>query len=254
MLLKTIQWNIGGGKIRKPDDSAEGPYSENGLEQIESVLKKYQPDLVFLQETHSDTRNTQTEIIAKSIGLPNLRNDTYDRSHLEDDQELGQAIISRWPISEHNFELFTNPHFQITGQNGEIWTSNNKGVSKCLINLGVGQEIQVATLHLIPFRRFGINPLEDQFETLRENISSLARPSKTTFLLQGDFNFNETSLEQFLPGLLNQNISEVLLDKPTTPKGRKYDHIIFRDIKHIKSEVITDVLTDHFPVYSEFEI
>ncbi len=255
MLIKTIQWNIGGGKIRRiDDDPSEGPYAEDGMSHIKDILKKYNADIVTLQETHADEKNIQAEIIAKNIGLPHAINDIYDKSHIEEGQGLGQAIISRFPIRKHDFKLFFNPHFETVGPKGEKWISHDKGVSKCQSTIEKGKQIQIATLHLIPFRKFGINPLDEKFENLRKNITELASPSSNIFILQGDFNFNDVSLKQFLPGLLNQNVSEALLDKPTTPKGRKYDHVLFRGLKHIRSEVITDVLTDHFPVYSEFEI
>lgn len=254
MIIKTIQWNIGGGKIRKADDPSDGPYADDGISHIEEILKKYDADIVTLQETHTDDKVVQAEIIAKDIGLSYSTNDIYDKSHIVDEQDLGQAIISRFPISEHNFKFFFNPHFEIAGQNGATWISHNKGLSKCLVEVGVEKIIQVATLHLIPFRKFEVDPLEEKFENLRKNIAELASPSSSTFLLQGDFNFDDPSLKKFLPTLFNHGITEVLLDKPTTPKDRKYDHIVFQGLEHIRSEVITNVLTDHFPVYSEFEI
>lgn len=254
MIIKTLQWNIGGGKIRNADTPVEGPYGLDGMTHVIELLRKYNPDIITLQETHADEKVVQAEVIAKEIGLPYSTNDVYDKSHIEDGQGLGQAIISRFPISEHNFKLFFNPRFETAGPSGGIWISHDKGVSKYIVDLGKKNTVQVATLHLIPFRVFGINPLEEKFENLRKNIAELASPSSNTFLLQGDFNFDETSLKQFLPDLLNQNISEVLLDRPTTPKDRKYDHVLFRGLKHIRSEVIADVLTDHFPVYSEFQM
>src|SRR3989344_2982358 len=254
MIVKTIQWNIGGGKIRKENDPPGGPYADDGIAHIQQILEKYNADIITFQETHADDKIVQAEIIAKDINLSYTANDIYDKSHIEDGQGLGQAIISRFPISEHDFKLFFNPHFETSTPSGGIWISHDKGVSRWNVDLGKGKIIEVATLHLIPFRVFGINPLEEKFESLRKNIAELASPSSDTFLLQGDFNFDDTSLKQFLPDLLNQTESEVLLDKPTTPKDRKYDHVLYRELKHIRSEVITDVLTDHFPVYSEFEI
>lgn len=254
MIVRTIQWNIGGGKIRKVNDSVDGPYDIDGINHIKNTLKKYNPDIVTLQETHADKKIIQAKIIAKSIGLTYVTNDVYDKSHIEEGQSLGQAIILRFPISQHYFKLFFNPHFETPGPNGGVWISHDKGVSKCLVSLEKKKFLQIATLHLIPFRIFGVNPLEEKFENLRKNIANLASPSGYTFLLQGDFNFDDSSLVKFLPDLLSKNISEVLLDKPTTPKGRNYDHVLFRGLMHVRSKVIADVLTDHFPVYSEFKI
>lgn len=224
------------------------------MSHIEKVLEKYDADIVTLQETHADDKIVQAEMIAKDIGLPYSINDIYDKSHIEEEQGLGQAIISRFPIGEHNFKLFFNPRFEVAGPDGGIWVSHDKGITKCLVEIEIGKIIQVATLHLIPFRKFEIGPLEEKFENLRRNIAELSGPSSNTFLLQGDFNFDDSSLKQFLPALFSQGVSEVLLDDPTTPKGRKYDHVVYRGFKHVRSEVISSVLTDHFPIFSEFEI
>lgn len=254
MIIKTLQWNIGGGKIRSADAPVEGPYDVDGVAHIVELLKKHNPDIITLQETHADNKIIQAEIIAKEIGLPYSTNDVYDKSHIEDGQGLGQAIISRFPISEHNFKLFFNPHFETLGPSGGTWISHDKGVSRWNVDLGKGKIVEVATLHLIPFRVFGVNPLEEKFENLRNNIADLSSPSSNTFLLQGDFNFDDSSLKSFLPIIFEKGVSEVLLADPTTPKGRKYDHVVYDGLKHIRSEVLSDVLADHFPVLSEFEI
>ena len=78
------------------------------------------------------------------------------------------------------------------------------------------------------------------------------KPESDLYLYQGDLNFNEFSLKTFLPDLLINDVQEVILSEPTTPKGKKYDHILYRHLKHLKSLVISDTLTDHFPIYSEF--
>lgn len=254
MIIKTIQWNIGGGKIRDINSSVEGPYDISGIDYIIEFLRRYNPDIITLQEIHSDDKIIQSEIIAKELGLLYSINDVYDKSHIEDGQGLGQAIISRFPINDHNFKFFFNPHLEIVRPNGNKWLSHDKGVSKCLVEVEKGIKMQIVTLHLVPFRRFGVDPLEEKFESLRSNIAELSKPSDNIFLLQGDFNFDDSSLRKFIPSLFEKNISEVLLNEPTTPKGRKYDHILYRDIKHIRSEVVSTTLTDHFPIFSEFEI
>ena len=253
MIIKTIQWNIGGGKIRKENDPVEGPYREDGMNYIEVVLKKYNPDIITLQETHTDEKIIQANILAQKLHLPHMVNDVYDTSHIEQGQGLGQAIISRFPLRDHQFHFFINPNLTMLQENGETWTTHDKGVSSCFIQIEY-KLLKVATLHLVPFRKFNVDPTDITFTELRRNITDLLLPKQDQFLLQGDFNFDNDSLEALLPDILHQNVSEILQKEPTTPKGRKYDHILFRGIKLIHSEVISNVLTDHFPVYSEFEI
>jgi endonuclease/exonuclease/phosphatase (EEP) superfamily protein YafD len=49
-------------------------------------------------------------------------------------------------------------------------------------------------------------------------------------------------------------MNELGIDKPTTPNGSYYDHIIFKGVKLIESHVLSNVLTDHYPVVATFEL
>jgi endonuclease/exonuclease/phosphatase (EEP) superfamily protein YafD len=164
---------------------------------------------------------------------------------------LGQAIISKFPISSHHFDFFYNPKFELIDPNGEKWISHNKGITSCEILIN-DNPILVSTLHLIPFRKFGI-PLDDpRIEKVKKSIAKNINVTVEKLLLQGDFNVDNPSLKEFLPEITSKT-QEVLLDTPTTPKNRRYDHVVYKGLKHLKSEVIT-TLTDHYIVYSEFEL
>lgn len=254
MRIKTLQWNIGGGKIRKEEDGIDGPYANDGLDSIVALLQKIQPDIVTLQETHADDNFVQAQAIADRAGLSFFINDVYDKSHIEAGQGLGQAILSRFPMRDHSFALFPNPHFQITRPDGAVWISHDKGVSRSLADLGNGRALELATTHFIPFRKFGLDALSEEHRSLRESIAGLLKPSVENFLLQGDFNYHDPSLEKFLAGLFEGGMLEVPQTSATTPSGRKYDHVVYRGLKLVSYETITDVLTDHFPIVTTFEI
>lgn len=72
MVIKTLQWNIGGGKIRTPSSNPEleQSYSIDGLAEIAQLAKKYDPDIVTLQETHANDNFVQVDKLAKDLGLP----------------------------------------------------------------------------------------------------------------------------------------------------------------------------------------
>lgn len=56
MIIRTLQWNIGGGLVRleesDPKDSLS--YSVDGIEAIIQKIREYHPDIITLQETHSN--------------------------------------------------------------------------------------------------------------------------------------------------------------------------------------------------------
>lgn len=253
MLLKTVQWNIGGGKIREStsDATADDSYKTDGLEYIINFLKELSPNVITLQETHANETVVQAKIIAEALGLPFYFNDDYDDSHVETGWRLGQAIISSFPISSHSFELFLNPKYRLERPDGSVWISHDKGVSKCVVDIGTS--LFVETLHMVPFRRFEVDVKKDA-TAITYDVSEKLKTDAPYVLIQGDFNMNGDSLADFLPELFKNGLTEILLDKPTTPKGRNYDRILNRGLKPIKTTVIDSVLTDHYPVYAEFEI
>ncbi len=253
MKIETLQWNIGGGKIREQssDPGAESSYVLDGMGYMADLIKKLSPAIITLVETHANNKTVQAEEIANALGYGYWVNDVYDQSHIEAGMGLGQAIVSRFPISSHDFSLFYNPKFETVRPNGEKWVSHNKGLTTGILDME-GKELAVMTLHLIPFRKFGV-PLDDQrVESARKSIVEKIKTDPGHLLLQGDFNVDDQSLKGFLPEVMGK-CQEVLSDKPTTPKGRRYDHVVYKGMMHIKSEVI-ETLTDHFPVYSEFEV
>lgn len=255
MKIKTIQWNIGGGKIRKAgsDASKDESYSIDGLSYIINILKKNQADIITLQEIHSKRGYNQAKIIAKKLGFKYFYNDTYDNSHIEMGQKLCQAIISRFPLSQHKFELFYNPKYKIVQASGKLWVTHDKGISSCMINIQ-GQKLFLQTLHLFPFKRFEVPSIGEQTKKVRLSVTQKIMSKHPLYLLQGDFNFNNQSLKKFLPDIFVDNLKEILQKESTTPKGRKYDHILYKGLKLKKSKVIKRVLTDHLPIYTEFEM
>lgn len=254
MMIKSLQWNIGGGIIRNKEDDpfVDNSYHVSNLNYIADFIKKLDPDLITLQETHASSELIQAELLSRLTGLHYWVNDAYDHSHLEAGQRLGQAILSKYPIQEHTFELFYNPKYKVERPNGETWFSHDKGLSKCKIEIN-GVLIEIQTLHLIPFRTFTIDPMSDQAQTTREDITKKIHSSFDRIILQGDFNINQESLHTFIPDVFEIGFDEILSDRATTPAGCRYDHILFKGFQVKSMNVFQTTLTDHYPVSVEFE-
>jgi len=253
MQLRTVQWNIGGAHIRTfdADPSQAGSYVNEDLSYIIEKLVAYKPDIITLQETHADDSGSQAKIISEALGLLYYINDPYDKSHIDTSQKLCQSIISRFPIKDHSFSLFLNPHFRKVMEDGSEWISHDKGVSTIVLDVE-GTELVVQTLHLIPLRKFDIDVLGEEGKKVTESIEALMEKKRSKYLLQGDFNHH--NIRALLPSIFTNEINEVGGDTPTTPKGRIYDHVFFRGFKQGGHPLIdSKVLTDHYPVISEFE-
>lgn len=253
MILRTVQWNIGGGKIRRVEDdpSAYGIYCQEGLESIVELLKTYQPDIVTLQETHQNKESDQARTIAEALGLAYFVSDPYDTSHIDPTQKLSQAILSRFPIRQHSFEFFFNPPYRKIMDDGEEWVSHNKGISTAEIDVQ-GKEVAVQTLHMIPYRKFDVDFNDKNGSMVRESIEKQIKITRSPYLLQGDF--NHPDIPALLPEIFKSGLEEGDGTLPTTPRGRVYDHVLFRGLTLASQVVDSNVLNDHFPIVSSFEL
>jgi endonuclease/exonuclease/phosphatase family metal-dependent hydrolase len=253
MQITTVQWNVGGGKILKPNFDPPS-YTENGLGHIVEFLKSTNADLITLQEVHKNDNLDQARYFAEQLGMKYYVSDFYDDSHIEKGQKLGQAIISKFPISDTEFQFFVNPNKETLSDDGlTTWHSHDKGRTRCNIDLG-NIILQVTTTHLVPFRKFNIDINSDEGQLLLKDIEGKLITNANPQLIQGDFNLDMPLLSPTLPMITDKDFEEVQQDKPTTPKGKRYDHIVFRGVKLIRSEVTNTVLTDHYPVTTRFEV
>lgn len=257
MNITTIQWNIGGGKIRT-DDSTDpdrvDSYNTDSLDSIIAVLRELQPDIITLQEVHKNDQLSQVAEIAKQLGMQYYADDYYADSHIETGQQLGHAIISRFPISDSQFVYFTNPKFQVTWEDGSVATSHDKGLTSCFVDVD-GTKLAVATTHLLPFRRFNVAVESPEAQTVLRDVQQKLDNGHTPLLLQGDFNLNEPSLARRFTLLMDNGAHEIIQNVPTTPNGHFFDHIFYRGLKLVNSHVVSkDIRSDHFPIVSEFTL
>jgi len=258
MKIKALQWNIGGGYIREPeaDPALPSSYTRDGLPSMVALLQEHQPDIITLQETHESSADTQAEVIAKSLGYDNWVNHTCADSHVAPGYKLGQAIISRYPITNQYFDLFSNPGLEVV-HDGAVLESHDKGLTTCVVHLPQGVDLTVQTLQMFPLRKMGVELGSAQARQILSPIQRvMLKRTGMPLLLQGDFNINKGLLAADLPDLFEvPGTAEIPQETPTNTRGRAYDHIIFAGLRPLgPCVVVEEVLTDHFPLITEFEL
>lgn len=255
MKIKTVTWNIGGAKLvqEDADHTLLASYSVEGIDQIIDWLRNENPDIITLQETQKNDNNDQVATIAQKLGYKYFYHDSTSKSHIDTDHNLGHAIISRYPLSDHTTGFFDNPNFEVVWEDGSIARSFDKGYSTCRAAID-GTNISFTTLHLVPFRRFNVEMGTEAASKILNNVEELLSAPTDKWIIQGDFNIDSGNLVDYLPKLFEQGFSEVNITEPTTPKGHKYDHILYRHVDLLNVRIDAKVLTDHFPVVAEFEI
>ncbi len=256
MELKTLTWNIGGGKLLQDgaDPLRIASHAEDGIDAIAGLLESEEPDVIALQETQRKEGYDQAELIASSLGYEHYFHDSMSESHIDTDCRLGHCVISRYPIAQHRFGLFENPNAQVTREDGSTVTTHDKGFSSCVVSIGDTQ-VEVTTLHLIPLRMFNIELESRTAQGMLEDVAAKLLPTRDKALIQGDFNIDRPAVQPYLRQLFaTAGLAEVAIDEPTTPGGRRHDHILYRGLDLKSKRTVSGVRTDHYPVMATFEV
>ena len=253
-MIKTMQWNIGGGRVcqEEADPLLAESYCEDGLGEIIDVLLQEQPDIVTLQETHESEDIRQAEIIAVEADYNFWVNDTYDESHIQRGQRLGQAVLSRYPLSAHQFIPFTNPCLSKVDDKGVRRVSHDKGLTKCSIELPDRRKLLVETFHMTPFHFFDVELTSEAGSMALAELDSLLDDGQRLRLIQADFNIDAANVLSYFPALQARGFLEVVQAEPTSPKEKRLDHVVYAGMRAIRSTVRRDVRTDHYPVITDF--
>jgi endonuclease/exonuclease/phosphatase (EEP) superfamily protein YafD len=250
--LKTIQWNIGGGRILADgqDPTLMSSYSEDGMQHIIDLIAEHEPDLVTLQETHP----SQPSDIASALDYEHWVNHEVSASHIDETQRLGHGFLSRLPVKHVSFRAFETPDWKNEDKDGAVTDPHEKGLSTYEVRLRNRELLVAQNLHLFPFSHFGIDPTSTEANPVLREVERKVGRFVGKRLVQGDFNLDSPSLRRLLPGLFEAGLDEIVLEEGTTPKGKHIDHILFAGVTVVESVVIKSALTDHFPIVSTFAL
>ena len=255
MNITTVTWNIGGAKTLQPgaDPTLMASYNVDAIDAIVDKLKTISPDIVAFQEIQKSDSYDQAETIAAKLGFEYVTHESFSWSHNEDGADLGNAIISKYPITLKCSGKFINPNVSVTWEDGTIAVTHDKGFIQGIIDIK-GIVVAVTTLHLTPFRKFGMELTDAKAVEILKDVPHKIGTDTDIRIVLGDFNINSPTVSEYIPGFSADGFKEVSTDEATTPKGNKYDHVLYKGLKLINKSVDSTVLTDHYPVVTTFEI
>lgn len=218
-----------------------------------NVIKKYDVDLIMLQEVDICTKRSnyknQLEEFKNNVGL---KYSVFGCNIPFEEGWYGNAILSRYPIisSENYLSSFKK------------YSNETKGMIYAKINLNE-KDINIFNIHLPVFEKeriFFTEWLVKMFK--RNNITS-------DVILGGDFNLGKIPLgnHRYDVKKVNNyeefdNIKKIVKDPnfntntwPTDCPIADIDKILYNgDIKLINIKRLDEKVSDHYPVYVEFEI
>lgn len=135
-MLKTLTWNIGGGKLLTPgaDPNLIASYGRDGLKKLQRSLENQMP-ILSRYKRYNKRGKSQIDAIATLAGYEHYFYDVTSESHIDRGHQLGHGILSKRPITNHTFGLFNNPKIRIEWEDGSIATSFDKGFSSCEVDI-----------------------------------------------------------------------------------------------------------------------
>lgn len=245
--MRIATWNIGGGFIYS---SQKHEFDLEKVEYFINELKSIKPDIVCFQEIHVSKDNNQPKIFANALGFRYLKTESIADSHLKDGEKLSISIISRYQIISSKFNKLPNPDLQSIW-NGKKVFSHDKGFLEATIDYN-DTEIKVLSGHMVPFRKFERNFLDDEFKEIREQIENIICHEKMPKIICADMNFED--VYKLIPNVFQKKFRFVLDDKPTTPNGRRYDKIIIsKEWESVNSDIV-EGKADHYLCFADVEL
>ena len=215
------------------------------LERTANVIKEWKPDLVAVQEVDKNTQRTnrtdQAKLLAEMLGMHHVFGKAIDYQG----GEYGLAVLSRFPILEHQMVLLP-PEIQ----------QEQRGVQIVRIAIpdsqdpdAKGKVIRFANTHLSHSSQ---EERTAQFAKIDEILSEGNEP----VILAGDFNARPAN-ELVVQLLKNwRDTADLEADKSVAPNRpeRRIDYIFLRakdSFKVQESRTINDTITsDHMPILS----
>ena len=105
---------------------------------------------------------------------------------------------------------------------------------------------------MVPFRKFNRNFLDDDFKKIRNQIENIICDEEMPKIICADMNFE--NIHKLIPTVFNKEFRFILEDKPTTPKGRKYDKIIISKEWESTNSNIIEGKADHYLCFADVKL
>jgi endonuclease/exonuclease/phosphatase family metal-dependent hydrolase len=247
--VRVVTWNIAGG--RRAKSLKRWDYEAEDLRYFIDQLKRLSPDIICLQETHSkpDRSVTQVQVISDGLEMEHVYECVMSNSHIDINQRLGIAIISRLKLNEVKTYKYEHPWFKLLYPDGR----KAKKHDKYLLKAKVG-DFYVVNTQLLPLHIWGYSYDEGEGYQLAQKHQELFLGLKRPLIMCGDINTNypEKVYNKFFEAF---SLAKALPDVPTRPerggRSRRSDYILYSSEFKLVSSGVVKTQTDHYLCMAE---
>lgn len=249
--LRVAQFNISGGfyigdeSEEYLDREAATKVDDSLFRETVEIINSEQIDVVCFQEIITNEEVAYIENIMKNTELNYKEVIELSPCNLVKDTDCGLAILSKFPITNVESGIFTNPKLSKTTSSGNTYYTYDKGFLMVEISKD-GEKIKILTHHGFPYRRFNSTP-EANKKVFKEFDSIIKRLDPD--IVTGDFN-----AECFIDMMEHTKATyQKGFDEPTTVDNMKFDNILARQENTIINHKTRKTLSDHFMLIAEIK-
>ena len=241
--IRLATWNIGGGILGESHQLQGKPQ----LDHYADVIGRFQPDILCVQEAHEyDTDQVgQIEHLARAGGYEHTVSVPISPSHMEENASLTLGILSRFPISSHQYVKFPNPNLGAKGPHGDEWILFDKGYVRATPEIH-GRTVGLVNAHCFPLQYFGASPTEERFTGMWEDMAADLVGMSGDMPSLAAVDLNHTSIQELLGSALGADgYSNSFEDTPTTPEGVQQDYLLYSQPFVLHQTRVVPTESDH---------
>lgn len=250
MKLKIASYNVSGGfyigdeSTEYLDREASDKIDNRLLTDLIEIINKENIDVLCLQEVITTERIKYIDQIKESTNLKYSESFELSPCNLVKDTDCGLAILSKYPLSNTQKQIFTNPKLSKTTSSGNTYYTYDKGWLLTTLMLN-DENKTILTHHGFPYRRFNSTPEANpniflEFDEVIKN--------NNIDIITGDFNAD--NFEELMPHTKENYIRTI--NTITTVDDKKFDDILIKQEINYNSEIKKSV-SDHYMVITTIE-
>lgn len=287
-VVKVLTFNLGflyGKGSEGPGyEHRERAYFEDALTKLATEIKNWDVDILLFQEIDFDSSRSgyidQAQFVARKAGFPYVAEAvSWDLNYIPypyyplknhfGSMKSGGAILSKYPLSDHEVTLLKKPSSQ-------PWWYNlfylHRYFQKVTVTIG-DKKFNIVNLHLEAFDK------DDRMKQAEYLVKKVKEENLS--LIGGDFNMlpqSATNTSKFYNDdnydndktysiMMTSGLLEVIPDEiyvkdetryftfPAWKPDRRLDYIWYEQgLKMMKAEVLSSALSDHLPLRATFQI
>lgn len=286
-VIKILTWNLGflygegsEGKGYTPQDKK---FYENKLKDLTHFIQDWQPDVICLQEVDFDSHRAhemnQAQLLAHALGYPYVAEAvSWEANYVPFPYwpfvrhfgyvKSGGAIISKYPLSNHQVTLLPKPLSQ-------SWWYNifypHRYFQQVTVEMGE-TKFKIINLHLEAFDKIDREGQVDRLikimkktpvDFIAGDFNMLPKSALKRSKFRNEDNYeNDISYDKAMLMGLSEVIPDDLYSKneglymtfPSSRPDRRLDYIFYRsDLKMMKAEVLPSAISDHLPLRASFQ-